>query len=95
MVTAVLARGLPSGLRALALLLALAAPALALIALAGCSTGPRDTAASSSATSSTAVDAAAYPVTITHAHGSTTIEQTPTRVATIGWADADVVAALG
>lgn len=72
-----------------------AAPALALIALAGCSTGPRDTAASSSATSSTAVDAAAYPVTITHAHGSTTIEQTPTRVATIGWADADVVAALG
>ena len=72
-----------------------AAPALALIALAGCSTGPSETAPASSGTSGTAVDASAYPVTITHAHGSTTIEQAPTRVATIGWADADVVAALG
>ena len=34
-------------------------------------------------------------MTITHAHGTTTIEKAPTRVATIGWADADVVAALG
>ena len=34
-------------------------------------------------------------MTIRHAHGTTTIQKAPTRVATIGWADADVVAALG
>ena len=34
-------------------------------------------------------------MTLTHAHGTTTIAKAPTRVATIGWADADVVAALG
>ena len=42
-----------------------------------------------------AADAAAYPVAISHAHGTTTIEKAPSRIATIGWADADVVAALG
>lgn len=74
-----------------------AAPALALIALAGCSTGPADATGTGTGTaaSSAAPSAAAYPVTITHAHGETTIERAPTRVATIGWADADVVAALG
>ena len=34
-------------------------------------------------------------MTVAHAHGETTIEKAPTRIATIGWADADVVAALG
>ena len=72
-----------------------AAPALALIALAGCSTGPADATGTGTAESSAAPEAAAYPVTITHAHGETTIEKAPTRVATIGWADADGVAALG
>ena len=71
-----------------------AAPALALV-LAGCSTGPSDAGPATSATASAAAEAAAYPVTIAHAHGSTTIEKAPARVATIGWADADVVAALG
>ena len=46
-------------------------------------------------TASAAADASAYPVTITHAHGTTTINKAPSRIATIGWADADVVAALG
>ena len=72
----------------------LAAPAIALLALAGCSTGPAGGGASTTAASA-AADASAYPVTITHAHGSTTITKAPTRIATIGWADADVVAALG
>ena len=71
-----------------------AAPALVL-ALAGCATGPTD-AGSTGAPSAVASGAAgAYPVTISHAHGTTTIPKAPTRVATIGWADADVVAALG
>ncbi|HET6968060.1 MAG TPA: ABC transporter substrate-binding protein [Ornithinibacter sp.] len=72
-----------------------AAPAIALVALAGCATGPADASGGAAATSSAAGDATAFPVTITHAHGTTTIETAPTRVATIGWADADVVAALG
>jgi len=71
-----------------------AAPALALV-LAGCATGPTDAGPASSATAAASADPAAYPVTISHAHGTTTIEKAPTRVATIGWADADVVAALG
>ncbi|MFQ6170826.1 iron-siderophore ABC transporter substrate-binding protein [Oryzobacter sp. R7] len=71
-----------------------AAPAAALLALAACSTGPSGGTASGSGTGSSAA-AAAFPVTITHAHGSTTIEKAPTRVATIGWADADTVTALG
>ena len=72
-----------------------AAPALALVASPGAPPGPTDAAAGTSASASAAADAAAYPVTIAHAHGETTIEKAPTRVATIGWADADVVAALG
>ena len=71
-----------------------AAPSAALLALAACSTGPSGGTASGSGTGSSAA-AAAFPVTITHAHGSTTIEKAPTRVATIGWADADTVTALG
>ena len=72
-----------------------AAPALALIALAGCSTGPADVGGAARPRARPPRAAAAYPVTVAHAHGETTIEKAPTRVATIGWADADVVAALG
>ena len=72
-----------------------AAPALAL-ALTGCTTGPAGAVAGGPSTSATAPGPAdAYPVTIPHAHGATTIEKAPARVATVGWADADVVAALG
>jgi iron complex transport system substrate-binding protein len=71
-----------------------AVPALAL-ALAGCATGPTDAGPAGSAGAGGSADPAAYPVTIRHAHGTTTIAKAPTRVATIGWADADVVAALG
>jgi len=70
-----------------------AAPALALLALAGCSTGPAG--ATGATTNPAATSSAAYPVTVAHAHGETTIDKAPTRIATIGWADADVVTALG
>ncbi|BCJ51546.1 ABC transporter substrate-binding protein [Actinoplanes sp. NBRC 14428] len=39
--------------------------------------------------------AAAFPVTIEHKFGSTTIEKQPTRVVTVGWNDQDPVLALG
>ena len=39
--------------------------------------------------------AAAFPVTIEHKFGSTTIEKQPQRVVTVGWNDQDPVLALG
>ena len=56
---------------------------------------PRRSAGSATSSQAAAAAAAAYPVTVAHAHGETTIEKAPTRIATIGWADADVVSALG
>ena len=73
----------------------LAAAAALALALAGCATGPTDAGSTGPASAGAPADPAAYPVTIRHAHGTTTIPKPPTRVATIGWADADVVAALG
>ncbi|MDQ2649422.1 MAG: iron-siderophore ABC transporter substrate-binding protein [Actinomycetota bacterium] len=43
----------------------------------------------------TADDDAAFPVTIEHAYGSTTIEQEPERIVTVGFTDADMLLALG
>ncbi len=73
--------------------------AAALLVLAGCSTGPSGSPGSSTPAAPTAgassPDANAYPVTIKHAFGETTITKTPSRVVTLGWTDADHVAALG
>lgn len=65
--------------------------------LAACSTGPsggasEDTGSSRSTATATA---AAFPVTLTHAFGETTIEAEPVRVATLGWTDQDMVLSLG
>ncbi|MDO4911082.1 MAG: ABC transporter substrate-binding protein [Corynebacterium sp.] len=57
--------------------------------LAACSTSSTST----TSTESSASDA--FPVTVEHAFGSTTIESEPTRVATVGYLNADVVASLG
>lgn len=81
----------------------LAAAGLALTgALAGCTTGSSTTGASgsgadgkSSSQAVTKADPGAFPVTIEHAFGETTIEKEPTRVATIGWTDQDHVLTLG
>lgn len=40
-------------------------------------------------------DASAFPVTIEHAYGETTIEEKPERVATVAWANHEVPLALG
>src|SRR5918994_7683704 len=73
---------------ALALVAALTAPALA-----ACSTG--STTDQVEAQAQTEAEADAFPVTIEHALGETTIEEEPQRVATIGWSDQDHAVALG
>jgi iron complex transport system substrate-binding protein len=67
--------------------------ALALAACGGTSGGTDDAAGDGA--SEAPADGSAFPVTIEHALGSTTIEQEPERVVTIGWASQDTVLALG
>jgi iron complex transport system substrate-binding protein len=79
--------------RRLPLLLAAAA-----LALTGCTTGSTETTDSKDADTSSSsgkVDAGAFPVTIKHTFGSTTVKSEPKRVATLGWSDQDHAAALG
>lgn len=74
----------------------LAAATLVLTALTGCSTGSTSAAADSGSQAPTAeVDTDAFPVTLEHAFGETTIEEAPTRVATLGWSDDDMALSLG
>lgn len=72
----------------------LAAATLLLAGLTACSTGST-APADDDARAASAVDADAFPVTIEHAFGETTIEAEPTRVATLGWTDQDNALALG
>ena len=74
---------------ALALAAALTAPAV----LASCSTGSTTDQVEAQAQSE--VEADAYPVTIEHDFGETTIKEEPQRVATLGWTDQDNALALG
>ena len=73
----------------------LAAASLLVAALTGCSTGSTSADTAAEPTASTTADADAFPVTIEHALGETTIESEPTRVATLGWTDHDHALALG
>ncbi|HKU36053.1 MAG TPA: iron-siderophore ABC transporter substrate-binding protein [Paenarthrobacter sp.] len=66
---------------------ALAAVALT---LTGCSTGPATTTPASQQ-----AESAAFPVTIKHAFGETTIKEQPKRVVTISWVNDDIAIALG
>lgn len=75
-------------------LVAASAAALLALSVAACSTGASGST-DAAAPASSGVDAGAFPVTIEHAHGSTTIEKAPTRVATLGWSDQDFALALG
>lgn len=77
-------------------LVAAAATGVAALALTACSTGPTTEASADPTTaSSAAVDKDAFPTTIEHAFGETTITAEPKRVATVGWNDQDVVVSLG
>jgi iron complex transport system substrate-binding protein len=70
--------------------LLVAVAATAALALAGCSSSTSEDEAAPSATADPA-----FPVTLTDAFGTATIEEKPKRIVTIGWASQDVVAALG
>ncbi|MDF2554265.1 MAG: iron transporter substrate-binding protein [Microbacterium sp.] len=73
--------------RAAALLVTVAAGGLL---LSGCG-APAESASDASPAS----DDAAFPVTVSHMYGETTIESAPERVATWGWGATDAVLALG
>jgi iron complex transport system substrate-binding protein len=66
---------------------------LGLPALAACSTGSTEATDTPEAVSE--VDAGAFPVTIEHAYGETTVDAEPKRIVTIGWSDHDVLLSLG
>ncbi|RZT83590.1 iron complex transport system substrate-binding protein [Pseudonocardia sediminis] len=72
------------------LLRAFSAGAVLLLVLTGCSSGSEDTAPSAEPAAG-----GAFPVTLNHAFGSTTIERAPQRVVTIGYNEADFAMALG
>jgi iron complex transport system substrate-binding protein len=80
-------RPCPAWLRTVA---GLAAGLLLATGLAACGSSDDDTTAASTATAS-----AAFPVTIEHKFGSTTIKSQPTRVVTVGWNDQDFALSLG
>ncbi|MDR7312494.1 iron complex transport system substrate-binding protein [Nocardioides luteus] len=71
-----------------------ASTALAVSGLAACSTGSTDSADSGQESTSKA-DSGAFPVTIKHAFGETTIEKEPKRVSVVGVNDADMLLSLG
>ena len=74
------------------------AATLTALTLTACSTGSTASTSSGSDTSSVTtavVDADAFPVTIKHALGETTITEAPQRVATLGWSDQDHALTLG
>lgn len=66
------------------------------ISLAACSSdeGP-STSSSTASSAATSSSSEAFPVTIEHAFGSTTIDSAPERVATVAWANHEVPLALG
>lgn len=77
----------------------LAVTTAAALALTACSSGNSSSDSSSADSSAAAAGSSApsdaFPVTITHALGTTTITEKPERVATIGWGSQDVALALG
>ncbi|MFD6165980.1 iron-siderophore ABC transporter substrate-binding protein [Oerskovia sp. NPDC060287] len=82
-------------------LLGAVASLVTLAALAACSTAGTDDSASPAPAgggdiaTTTLAEADAFPVSIDHAYGSTTIEDEPQRVVTIGWSSQDAVVAFG
>ncbi|MDO5730561.1 ABC transporter substrate-binding protein [Corynebacterium sphenisci] len=65
------------------------------LGLSGCSAEEGDTADATGADSTVEAEEGAFPVTIEHAFGETTIEKAPKRVVAYGQTDADALFALG
>ncbi|PPB49258.1 ABC transporter substrate-binding protein [Arthrobacter pityocampae] len=72
-----------------------AAAAITALSLSACSTGPADGGSDAASGAGASADAGAFPVTIDHAFGETTLTEQPERVATVSWVNADVSLALG
>jgi len=83
--------GRPRRARTLPVLLLVVATVVGLSAACGTTTP----VAGSPGASTVAAEAGAFPVTIAHKYGDTTIERAPTRVVTVGLTDQDSVVALG
>jgi iron complex transport system substrate-binding protein len=78
-------------MRVRAHLTVLAAVPLALAALSGCGSAAGEEEAASGSSASDG----AFPVTIEHTFGETTIEEQPERIVVLGWSAQDTVYALG
>ncbi|APT91437.1 hypothetical protein CSPHI_11125 [Corynebacterium sphenisci DSM 44792] len=65
------------------------------LGLTACSSDEAGEAQETSAASAASVEEGAFPVTIEHAFGETTIEKAPERVFSLGWSDVDTLLALG
>ncbi|WP_372966945.1 iron-siderophore ABC transporter substrate-binding protein [Microbacterium sp.] len=74
-------------------LLALGVAAALAVGLTACATP--STGTDSDSAGGNPADDSAFPVTVEHAYGETTIEEKPERVATIAWANHEVPLALG
>lgn len=75
---------------------AAAALAFAATGLSACATGSTDDASDDTASAGlTKAEAGAFPTTVKHVYGETTIKTEPKRVVALGWSDADTVLSLG
>ncbi|NHC12209.1 iron-siderophore ABC transporter substrate-binding protein [Motilibacter deserti] len=85
----------PSPLRHLRRRAAVALSVLTVGLVAACGGSDDGDAADSGAQPSGSASAGAFPVSIPHALGTTTVEEQPERVVTLGWGSQDVALALG
>ncbi|WP_406864815.1 iron-siderophore ABC transporter substrate-binding protein [Streptomyces sp. HUAS MG47] len=67
----------------------------AALALSACGGGAEKAESKPEASSGSGKNSAAFPVTLEHKYGSTTIDKEPKRVVTLGLSDQDAVLALG
>jgi len=75
--------------------LGLVAAFATVLALGACNASAQEDEAGGAASASPATDADAFPVTIAHKHGETTIDKAATRIVTVGLKEQDDLLALG
>ncbi|AGL15084.1 ABC transporter substrate-binding protein [Actinoplanes sp. N902-109] len=75
--------------------LAIAAGLLILTTAAACGSSSSSSSGEGTVSTGSGASTAAFPVTIEHKFGSTTIDKRPERVVTVGWNDQDPTIALG
>src|SRR4051794_18919196 len=68
---------------------------VSVLALTACGSSSDESSSSNSSASATKTDEGAFPVTINHKYGSTTIKSEPKRVVVAGLREQDALLALG